>query len=187
MTTHPRHIVLIGFSGSGKTTVARLLAKRLTMRFIDIDVEIEREFRSDIASIFEKQGEKRFRDLEYRTIKRIFSKTRRRAVISLGGGAFVPQRNREVIQSSSMVIWLSCSAREIYRRLKSDKSRPLLSVKASKGITVRQATMKRIAILLSKRKQSFSLADIRISTSKRSPSAVVNEVIGRLREFDVAS
>ena len=186
MKVKQSNIVLIGFSGSGKTTVARHLAKRLKMRLIDIDSEIEKEFGSDISSIFKKQGEKRCRQLEHKTIGRVFSTIGKPSVVSLGGGAFVSNKNRQVMQDSSTIVWLSCSVREIYRRLKADSGRPLLSTSAGKGDSSRSDMMKRIAALLSRRIATYSLADIKVSTTDRSSKAAVSEIISRLRRLNAS-
>jgi len=183
VAVHRHHIVLIGFSGSGKTTVAKHLAKRLRIKLIDIDSEIEREFKSDISSIFKKHGEKRFRQIEHTAIRRVFANKRKPAVISMGGGAFVSRRNRQLIKQSSLTVWLSCSVREIYRRLKSDNSRPLLVVKATRGDSKRETSLRRIFALLSKRVATYALADIRVSTTNRSSKAAATEIVRRLRRL----
>ena len=119
------NIALIGFMGSGKTTIGRILAKSLDMKFIDIDRCISIREKKTIPEIFEEHGEKYFRDLE-RTIIEEESKDNN-IVISTGGGAIIDNVNIKNLKSTSFVVYLDCDIDTIYERVKRSKTRPLLN------------------------------------------------------------
>ena len=118
------NIFLIGFMGSGKTTVGRLLAQLLGWDFVDLDENIERRESMSIERIFEVQGEAYFRDLELRVLKDIAGKSR--AVVALGGGTPTHDATWPLLRRHGIVVYLSCRAEELYRRLQHDENRPLL-------------------------------------------------------------
>jgi len=171
-----RHIVLIGFSGSGKSTIGPLLASRLKYRFIDTDQRIETDTGLTIAEIFRRKGEQAFRRQEIQTVVDVLNR-RRSTVVALGGGAFESREIRKVAGERGLVIYLSCSRREIYRRLKGKQGRPLLDVTPSAGQTVREAHMSRIEILLKKRLANYRLADLVISTTGKTPTLVTRQLL----------
>ncbi|MGL5369154.1 MAG: shikimate kinase [Cetobacterium somerae] len=119
------NIALIGFMGSGKTTIGRILARSLDMKFIDIDRCISMKEKRTIPEIFEEHGEKYFRDLE-RSIIEEESKDNN-IVISTGGGAIIDNVNIKNLKSTSFVVYLDCDVSTIYERVKRSKTRPLLT------------------------------------------------------------
>ena len=171
-----RHILLIGFSGSGKSTVGPLLAAKLKRKFVDVDQRIEDESGKSIAAIFKRRGEKAFRRLEEQTIAQAME-NRRASVISLGGGAFENRAIRTITRERGLVVFLSCSRREIYRRLKDKEDRPLLDVTPSRGETVREARLAIIGRLLKKRLANYRAADLVISTTGKSPALVARQLL----------
>jgi shikimate dehydrogenase len=121
-----RNVALIGFMGTGKSTVSRHLAKNLKMTHIDIDDEIERKNASSITDIFKDLGQGPFRRMEERQID--LAAGMAGAVISCGGGAVLNAASVDRLRSSSIVIWLSANVETVFQRVGSDRSRPLLNV-----------------------------------------------------------
>lgn len=120
----PFNIVLIGFMGSGKTSVGEELSKLLEMDFIDTDSLIIEKTGKTINEIFQNQGEDYFRQLETETIKNL--RSRSNTIISCGGGVVLNPENIENLKENGKIIWLKAGPEEIYKRISSDKTRPLL-------------------------------------------------------------
>lgn len=176
-------IFLIGFSGSGKSTVGPALARKLGMRFIDLDTLIEGAHNTTIAEIFRTKGERAFRRMESAMLKNSITLARGRAVIALGGGAVVVRENRQSVAESGLAVYLSCSAREIYRRLSKKQDRPLLNVRPGPGETLSRARMRRITGLLESRRRYYRMSDVMVSTTTRTVTGVVNEVERKINRF----
>lgn len=112
-------IVLIGYRGSGKTSLGRKLADRLWQPFVDSDEEIVKRAGKSIREIFEQHGEPTFRDLETAVVKDLA--TRAEHVIALGGGAILRLENRAAIKEGGhKVIYLRCDAAELHKRIHAD-------------------------------------------------------------------
>ncbi|MEA3296937.1 MAG: shikimate kinase [candidate division Zixibacteria bacterium] len=172
---HIGNVFLIGFSGSGKSTIGPLLAGVLKVKFLDTDSLIEKRNGKTITEIFRDNGESEFRRLEREIIATVAKDDDNTKVIALGGGAFQSSENRKIIRSCGIVIYLSCSVREIYRRLRNMDNRPLLSsFRRRNRFTGREAMMRRISNLLDKRKKTYNLADIRLSTTFRTTQEIVD-------------
>lgn len=118
------NIVLVGMSGSGKTTVAHQLSVLADMERIDCDEEIERRF-GKISKIFEEHGEEFFRDIEANVVKDCSFK--QSAIISTGGGCLLRQENAELLKRNGKIVYLRTSKAELEKRLKGDRTRPLLA------------------------------------------------------------
>ena len=119
-------ISLIGLPGSGKSTVGRQIARRLQLPFFDSDHVIEQRIGCSIRVYFEREGEDAFRDVEASVIDELTLKGS--GVLSTGGGAVLRTANRQNLHARSQVIYLNSSPEELFRRLRHDKSRPLLQV-----------------------------------------------------------
>ncbi len=119
-----KHIFLIGFMGCGKSTIGRLLARELGWQFVDLDEEIVRQERMPIEQIFDQHGEPYFRSVEVNLLQQLLG--RERAVIALGGGT-PTQESAWPILAQGLVIYLRCLPDELYRRLKDEAGRPMLS------------------------------------------------------------
>jgi shikimate kinase len=157
-------IYLVGFMGSGKTTVGRLLADRLGWRFVDLDGEIEAEQKTTIAQIFEDQGEERFRELEAEAIRKWVHVVRsgRPVVLALGGGAFARPDNAEYLGSNGVTVWLDCPLERLRRRVAVNSDRPLAR------------DSQRFEELYHLRAASYACADFRLEAGGDSPEAVVD-------------
>jgi shikimate kinase len=116
---------LVGMPGSGKSTIGRQLALRAGVPFIDLDQRLEHILGTSIRSFFEAEGEARFRDLESQTLAEV-ARQPGGMVLSTGGGAVLRAENREVLRRFGNVLYLRASPDEIYKRVKHDKTRPLL-------------------------------------------------------------
>jgi shikimate kinase len=118
MTLNDQPIFLIGYRGTGKSTVARHLAERLGYDSVDADAEIERRAGKSIAAVFAEDGEAAFRDLESRLVAELSAL--RRTVVALGGGAVLRESNRSAIRAAGLVVWLTAPVEAIVARLSAD-------------------------------------------------------------------
>ena len=120
-------ITLIGMPGCGKSTVGRQLARRLGVAFIDSDQVIEERIGCSIREFFEREGEASFRDLEASVLDELTAAPEA-AVLSTGGGAVLRPANRQCLHQRGTVVYLRSTPEEIFRRIRYDKTRPLLQV-----------------------------------------------------------
>lgn len=169
-------VFLIGFSGSGKSTVGPLLARRLKTDFIDVDSEIEKKAGKTISAIFSEDGEQAFRRMEKTAIKDLLEAGVKGLVIALGGGAFENGKTRKAVQKAGLVIYLRCSQRELYRRLSGKKERPMLLRQS--GSAVRE----RIRELVSIRSSNYNKANITVSSTNRTATETVKKLTDKLRK-----
>lgn len=112
--------------GSGKSTVARHLARQLGLRFVDSDTQIEQRIGMPIRSFFDTQGEAAFRDIEQDVIEELTQHDA--CVLATGGGAVLRPSNRDALHSRTHVVYLRSTAEDLFRRLRHDTHRPLLQV-----------------------------------------------------------
>ncbi|NRP11857.1 Shikimate kinase [Aliiroseovarius sp. xm-m-379] len=119
-----KSVVMVGMMGAGKTAVGQALANRLGVAFLDSDEEIVKAANMSIAEIFERDGEPFFRDRESEVIARLLETER--AVLSTGGGAFLAERNRDVITEMGVSVWLKADLDLLWNRVKHKDTRPLL-------------------------------------------------------------
>ena len=118
------NLVLIGFMGSGKSTVGKLLAKVLEMKFVDTDEEIEKEQGCSVQEIFSKKGEAHFRNLEKEMCIKLAKANN--TVISTGGGIILNKENIDNLKNDAVVFFLDVNKKTLYNRLITSKGRPLL-------------------------------------------------------------
>ncbi len=169
------NIFLVGMMGAGKTTVGRLLAKKLHLEFIDSDHEIEHRTGVRIPVIFEIEGEAGFREREHETIVDLVK--RPNIVLATGGGAVLREDNRTALRAHGTVIYLCASIDAILERTKHDKSRPLLQTENPRA---------KLMALLEQRDALYrDVADIVIDTAHQnvhSLTALVERKICSLKE-----
>lgn len=169
-----KNIALIGFMGTGKTTVGKLLSKKLNMKFVESDNIIVEQANKSINEIFEKFGEEKFREIEKNIIKKLSKE--KNTIISCGGGVVIKKENISNLQKSSIIILLNSEIKEIIKRLETDKSRPLL--KSENKLEKK----KRITLLLDKRKDLYlDSADIIIDTTGKKPEQITEEIISVMK------
>lgn len=121
-----RSIVFVGMMGAGKTAVGRGVAGRLGVRFADSDGELERVSGMTIPEFFSEKGEPAFRDLETRVIESLLKGNP--IVLSVGGGAFVSDLNRQHIRRRGFSVWINADLETIWKRVRRKRGRPLLDV-----------------------------------------------------------
>jgi shikimate kinase len=163
-----KNIYLVGFMGSGKSTVGKILAEKLNMNFIDIDKLIEEKEGMKIKDIFEQKGESYFRELERKQIEAIVNQEG--LVVSTGGGLGANLDNMNLMKKNGNVVWLDVSLNTVLDRLKNDQDRPLL----------KQPTEK-IKQLFEERRNVYRLANIRINADKKTPSQIVEEILTKIK------
>ena len=177
-------VSLIGFSGCGKSTLGKSLAKSTGVRFFDTDALIESRAGVPIDKLLKRGNEKGFRALEYRVIAEVYSTHTGPKVVALGGGAFGRSANRKIVGAAGPVVYLSCSVRELYRRLSGSYDRPMLRVQPREGESLREARLSRISDLLNERKVVYESADYRISVTDRPVQENVIRLLKLLERID---
>lgn len=164
------NIYLIGFMGSGKTTVGLELSRRIGYAFIDVDQQIESVERKTIASIFQDEGEAAFRELESGYLKKISEHIHH--VVSTGGGVILREQNVANMKQTGRIILLDVEPKTVVNRLGADQTRPLLQ-----GAD----RYDKICSLMASRKASYQAsADIRVVTDGFSVEDVVTRIIEHL-------
>ncbi len=161
-----KNIVLVGFMGTGKTAVAKRLSRRLKMRYISTDDNIETKEKRAISAIFTKDGEEYFRRVEAEAVREASGLDN--VVIATGGGVVLSDENITNLKSKGVMICLNASPTDIFERTRSYANRPLLNVKDP---------LDKIKELLSKRVPYYKKADYQVDTSKKSLDQIVDEVI----------
>ena len=159
------NIVLVGFMGTGKTAVGRLLAKSLKMKYISTDELIEDRERRSIKDIFEKSGEPYFRRIEKEVIKKVSQLDR--FIIDAGGGVVLAEENMDNLKKNAKIICLKASANTILERTKRYRHRPLLNITDPRA---------KIEELLQARAPLYARADFCLDTNNLTPEQVVNEI-----------
>jgi shikimate kinase len=164
-----RHISLVGMMGSGKSTVAPLVAAALKRGVIEVDAVIEKREKMPISEIFIAKGEAYFRKLESALIGRLLLEPP--AVLSLGGGAFQWEATRELLLAHTVVFYLSATYEVLTARVQSSTAtRPLLS---TPGIDLQQT----IRDLLERRGAYYGMAHYRVETDFHTPEDVAKSIL----------
>ncbi len=154
--------------GAGKTTIGRLLARRLGLRFVDTDEEIERTFGLSVAEIFARHGEAEFRAAERELIAKLTCGEA--LVLSLGGGAYLDVKTREALNARSTTIWLDAPLEVLIERVSRSSARPLAYGKSTHELRR----------LWEGRRSSYAKAHIRVETTAEDPNDVVDRIVDQL-------
>jgi len=162
-----KNIYLIGLMGSGKTTLGKILSKKLDKNFYDSDHVIEEKLGVDVPMIFEYEGEAGFREREKDSLKELVSK--KNIVLATGGGIILSKSNRDLLSENGIVIYLKSNQKDLIKRMKNDKTRPLL----------KNGNIEEIIKKLCKEREPLyeEVADFEIMTKNKRIHEVVNEII----------
>jgi shikimate kinase len=163
---HIRNLALIGFMGTGKSSVGRLAAEQLRFEFVDTDQLIESLTGKTISDIFAQHGEDAFREYERQVVAQLA--TRERTVISAGGGLAANQANLDSLKSHALVVCLWAAPEKIWERVRHQTHRPLLHDPDPLG---------KIRALLAGREPYYRQADVLMNTGLRPLREVVQQVV----------
>jgi shikimate kinase len=164
------NIFLVGMMGAGKTTVGRLIARRLRLRFVDSDHEIERRCGVKIPVIFEIEGEAGFREREAQALAALAAMSG--IVLATGGGVVMLPENRQRLAEGGTVVYLRARPEDLYERVRHDRNRPMLA-----GAD----PLARLRELHAQRDPLYrEVADLVVDTGAQSVQALARELLGKL-------
>ena len=167
---HLTNLALIGFMGTGKSSVGRLVAEQLHFDYLDTDELIQARTGRTISNIFDEEGEAFFRKLERQLVKELTA--RRRTVIATGGGLPTVAANLASLKTHALVVCLWASPEKIRERVRNQTHRPLLR-DPNPGLKIRE--------LLAVREPFYRQADVLINTDLRSAREVAQQVVHQFR------
>ncbi len=168
-------LILLGYRGTGKTTVAGALARRLGWQSVDLDDEIERAAGKSIAEIFAREGETAFRDQESAALSRC--STQRQSVLATGGGVVLREANRRKLQEicslGGHAVWLQAPAETIHQRMTADAS-----TAARRPNLTPQGGLREIVELIAQRRPFYEqCASLIVDTQGKTPEQVADEIL----------
>ena len=161
-----KNLVLTGMMGVGKSTIGKMLAKKLKLKFIDVDRIIEIKEKSTIKEIFQNKSENYFRKVEKKIIFEELKKDN--LIIALGGGAFINASTRTKIKDTCISFWLDLKIDALLNRLKNATKRPLLD---------KDQLEKSVKKIYSERKKIYNESDFRIKCNSMNQNEIVNEIM----------
>ncbi|MBV8141551.1 MAG: shikimate kinase [Verrucomicrobia bacterium] len=166
-----RNLVLVGFMGSGKSSVGREIARRWAFRFVDTDATIRQRYKKSILDIFTAFGEPVFRDEENRALQDLQNSLQ--FVIATGGGIVLQPRNLPLLRALGVVLWLTASEEIIWERVSRNQNRPLLQTENPR-LT--------ISNLMAARSPLYgAVADLTVDTSGLTHQQVADRVVEAIR------
>ena len=171
MATINDNIFFVGLMGAGKTTIGKLLAKKLKKTFYDTDHEIEKKLGVKVSVIFELEGEEGFRKRETQMIDELTSK--KNIILATGGGAILSEENRLFLKERGKVIYLNAKPQHLAKRMASDKDRPLLQ----------QGNIEDTLMRLYKERHPLylSVASFVVETGQQKTQTIINKIESILR------
>jgi len=161
-----RNIVLVGFMGTGKSTVAAVLAQQLDWKRVDLDTSIEEAEGATIPQLFADQGEPYFRKAETEALRRELE-GRSGQVVATGGGAVLAEENRDIMLANGLVVALTADVETIVSRVQNDPNRPLLRGNAGKSVPE----------LLERRRHAYDFAHVKIDTTNKTVEQIAAEIV----------
>lgn len=169
-------IFLIGFMGSGKTTIGKALSEKLNMTFVDLDRYIEQKKQTTIPKIFQTEGERAFRNEEKQALSKILQKNN--VIISTGGGLPCFNKNMETINHNGLSVYLKTTPENLFERLKSDFAhRPLLKNKT------KNEQLQFIKNTLNQRKLYYEKAKLVVSTDNLTEEEVTRNCLAEIENY----
>jgi shikimate kinase len=159
------NLALVGFMGTGKSTIGRLVAEQIQFDFVDTDALIEEHLGRSVSDIFASEGEPAFRQYEKQALESL--RLRRNLVIAAGGGLVVDPANMASLKDHALVVWLVASPETIWERVQTQTHRPLLQG---------PDPLAKIRAMLQAREPSYRQADISIHTGLRAPKEVALQI-----------
>ena len=160
-----KNLVFLGMMGSGKSSIGFLVAKKLNLKFIDIDNIIEKEVGMKIADIFKDKGENYFRILEEKNTLKVLNFNN--SVISLGGGAFMNNKIRKKVLSNNFSFWLNWNTETLLGRIKKNKKRPIAF----------NSSDTELISLIKDRSKIYSKAQIKINCNNLTKSEIIEKIL----------
>ena len=160
-----KNLVFLGMMGSGKTSIGLIISKKLNLRFIDVDQEIETELGMEISEIFENKGEEYFREIEERFTLKILKK--QKTIISLGGGAFLNQNIKREILKNHISFWLNWRPETLISRINRSTKRPVAF----------KATKNELYELINKRSKIYSTALYKVNCDNLKKNEIVKKIL----------
>lgn len=165
------NLILVGFAGTGKSTIGKIAASRLGWTFVDTDAYIEHMQGMSISRIFEEEGEQAFRDLEHEHLRSIL--TGKHQVISTGGGIVLRESNRQMMLQEGLVIALTAELETIVSRVQNEPHRPLF-----------QGNLReKVGTLMQARKEAYRFADMQIRTDAGTPDELADSLLQQFHEW----
>jgi len=159
------NIVFLGMMGSGKSSIGKLVSKKLELNFFDIDQKIEEKFKMTISKIFSEKGESFFRKVEEKITLDILKK--KRNVVALGGGGFLNKKVREEVINNHLSFWLNYSSKILIDRIKNSYKRPLAF----------NSTINELNNLIEKRSNIYSKALFKVDCDNLTKTEISKKII----------
>lgn len=170
--SQPPNVYMVGMMGAGKTTVGRMLARKLRLRFVDSDQEVEARCGVRIPVIFDLEGEAGFRARESQVIAELTAQTG--ILLATGGGVVLDAQNRESLARTGTVIYLCARPEDLYRRVRGDRNRPLLATPDPLG---------RLRELYAERDPLYrEIAHLTVDTGSQGVAVLVRTLMAKLEE-----
>lgn len=164
---------LVGFMGTGKSTVGACLARLLVWNFLDLDNLVERYAGARITELFADRGEAAFREMEAHVLRQAVQKPR--TVVALGGGTLLREENRRLVAERAVSVWLDCPLEALLDRVgRSSAERPLWDEPEALAARFRE------------RRDLYARADLRVDAAE-DPETVARAILGRLRPMGVSA
>ena len=177
MEKYNKIILLVGLIGSGKTSVGKRLAKKLSLPFIDGDQEIEKASGLSVIDVFKCFGVEEYRAGEARIMKRLLSG--QPCVLASGGGAFVAEQTRKLAKENALTVWLKADIDILYNRTTGRKRRPFLQCSDSK-------IKNKLQPYINEESPYYNEADIIVETKNENIDCTVDRVLNAIKEYYIA-